>query len=83
MGGMTALLFAARDGHLQAARADEAGADVNQISPADKTSPLVMAVANGHFDMAKFFLDSGANPNAANDLGLTGFIRGDRRPVGS
>lgn len=72
MGGMTALLFAARDGHTQAARAlVEAGADVNQISPADKTSPLVMAVANGHFDIAKFLLDSGADPNAANDLGLT------------
>ncbi len=72
MGGMTALLFAARDGHTQAARAlIEAGADVNQISPADKTSPLVMAVANGHFDMARFFLDSGADPNAVNDLGLT------------
>jgi len=72
MGGMTALLFAARDGHMQAARAlIEAGADVNQISPADKTSPLVMAVANGHFDIAKFLLDSGSDPNAANDLGLT------------
>ena len=66
MGGMTALLFAARDGHIDAARAlIEAGADVNQVSPSDKTSPLVMAVANGHFDMARFFVDYGANPNLA------------------
>jgi ankyrin repeat protein len=72
MGGMTALLFAARDGHMDAARAlVDAGADVNQISPGDKTSPLVMAVANGHFDMAQFFLDYGADPNLASDLGLT------------
>jgi ankyrin repeat protein len=72
MGGMTALLFAAREGHLESARAlIEAGADVNQASPADKTTPIVMAAANGHFDLAKFFLDYGADPNLANDLGLT------------
>jgi len=72
MGGMTALLFAAREGHLESARAlIDAGADVNQASPADKTTPIVMAAANGHFDLAKFFLDYGADPNLANDLGLT------------
>ncbi len=72
IGGMTALLFAARDGHLEAARALlEAGADVNQQSPSDKSTPIVMAAANGHFDLAKFFLDYGADPNIPNDLGLT------------
>jgi ankyrin repeat protein len=72
MGGMTALLFAAREGHLEAARAlIEAGADVNQASPADQSTPIVMAAGNGHFDLAKFFLDYGADPNAANNLGLT------------
>jgi ankyrin repeat protein len=72
VGGMTALLFAARDGHLEAARAlIEAGADVNQASPGDGSTPIVMAAANGHFDLAKFFLDYGADPNLANNLGLT------------
>jgi len=72
IGGMTALLFAARDGHLDAARAlIEAGADVNQASAGDKSTPIVMAAANGHFDLTKFFLDYGADPNVANDLGLT------------
>src|SRR5262249_28787010 len=49
----------------------EAGANVNQVSPSDKTSPIVMAVANGHFDLAKFLLEYGADPNLASDLGLT------------
>ncbi len=72
VGGMTALLFAARDGHLEAARAlIEAGADVNQPSAGDGSTPIVMATANGHFDLAKFFLDYGADPNLANNIGLT------------
>ena len=72
VGGMTALLFAARDGHLEAARAlIDAGAGVNQQSPGDQSTPLVMAAANGHFDLARFFLDYGADPNLANNLGLT------------
>ncbi|MBZ5602567.1 MAG: ankyrin repeat domain-containing protein [Acidobacteriia bacterium] len=72
VGGMTALLFAARDGQMDAAKAlIEAGANVNQQSAGDKSTPIVMAAANGHFDLAKFFLDYGADPNLANDLGLT------------
>jgi ankyrin repeat protein len=70
-GGMTALLLAARDGKLAAARALlDAGADVNQSSAGDQSTPLVMAIINGHFDTAKFLLDRGANPNAANQDGL-------------
>ena len=72
MGGMTALLFAARDGQINAARALlEGGADINQVSASEKTSPLVMAVMNGHFDLAKFMIDWGADPNLLNDQGLT------------
>lgn len=72
MGGMTALLFAARDGQIDAARALlEGGADINQVSTSEKTSPLVMAITNGHLDLAKFLVDWGADPNLANDLGLT------------
>ena len=48
MGGMTALLYAAREGHMEAARAlVEGGADVNEVS-GDKFSPMVMAITNGH-----------------------------------
>ena len=71
MGGMTALLFAARDGQIDAARALlEGGADINQVSTSEKTSPLVMAIMNGHLDLAKVLVDWGADPNLANDLGL-------------
>jgi ankyrin repeat protein len=67
-GGMTALLFAARQGNTEAIRALlEKGADVNQLSEASKTSPLLIAVMNGHFDLAKELLDCGADPNLSND----------------
>ena len=72
MGGMTALLFAARDGQMDAARALlQGGADINQVSVSEKTSPLVLAVMNGHYDLAKFLVDWGADPNLQNEQGLT------------
>jgi ankyrin repeat protein len=72
MGGMTALLFAARDGQVDAARALlEGGADINQVSASEKTSPLVLSVMNGHFDLAKLLIDWGADPNLSNNQGLT------------
>jgi ankyrin repeat protein len=71
MGGQTALLYAARDGQLDAARAlVESGADVNQGNAEEKTTPLVMAIINGHLDVAKMLLDHNANPNLANIWGL-------------
>jgi ankyrin repeat protein len=71
MGGQTALLYAARDGQIDAARAlIEAGADVNQSNSEEKTTPLVMAIMNGHFDLGKMLLDHGADPNLANVWGL-------------
>jgi uncharacterized protein len=71
-GGVTALLLAARDGQLDAARAlIEAGADVNEPSAGDKTNPIVMAIINGHFEIAKLLLEHGADPNLANQDGLT------------
>src|SRR5690349_5698161 len=52
-GGMTALLYAAREGHMNAARAlVESGADVNMASASEHYSPLVMAIVNGHYDLA-------------------------------
>ena len=72
MGGMTALLFAARDGQMDAARAlIEAGADVNDAGGGEKMSPLVMAISNGHYDLGKYLLDHGADPNLASPTGLT------------
>ncbi len=71
MGGLTALHFAARDGQLNATRAlVEGGADVNQPSGADKSTPLIIAISSGHYELGKFLLDHGADPNRANDDGL-------------
>ena len=53
-GGLTPLLFAARQGYVEAAKLlVAAGADVNQVSAGDKTSPLLIAIINGHFDLAQ------------------------------
>lgn len=71
MGGMTALLFAARDGHLEAVRAlVESGTNIDQVAGGDGSSPMVIAIANGHYTLAKYLLDAGADPNVANIDGL-------------
>lgn len=70
-GGMTALLYAARDGRLDMARMLVAvGADVNQAE-ANKVTPLLIAIANDHLDVADFLLDNGAEVNAADNWGRT------------
>lgn len=69
-GGLTALLFAAREGHTETVKALlEAGADINQVSAGDKSSPLLLACINGHFDLAMELLERGANPNLVSDAG--------------
>ncbi len=71
-GGLTPLLFAVRQGYTDSVQAlITAGADVNQISAGDKTSPLLMAVINGQFDVAMYLLDKGANPKLASENGAT------------
>lgn len=70
MGGMTALLYAAREGQFASAKAlVEAGAKVNQVS-GDQYSPLVMAITNGHLDLAQYLVDHGADPNLVTIAGL-------------
>ena len=72
MGGMTALMFAARDGNVDAVRAlVEAGADIDQVSGSDASSPMVIAAANGHYTVTKLLLDLGADPRIANVDGVT------------
>src|SRR3954463_3390873 len=71
-GGLTPLLLAAREGHVDSVRALlAAGADVNQVSAGDHTSPLLIATINGHFDLAMFLLDKGADPKAASENNAT------------
>ena len=71
MGGMTALLHAARQGHGEAVEALlDAGTDIDQVS-ADGTTPIFIAALNGHFDLVLALLDGGADPNLANHAGGT------------
>jgi ankyrin repeat protein len=69
-GGLTALLFAVRDGSDECvARLLEAGAKVNHVSEGDHSSPLLMATINGRFDMAKVLLEKGADVKLQSDAG--------------
>lgn len=71
-GGMTALHFAARDGRLDAVRAlVKGGGDIEQLSESDHSSALITAICSGHYELALFLIDHGANVNGANDDGLT------------
>jgi len=70
-GGLTSLLYAARDGRPEEARLlVAAGADVNLADP-NGISPLLMAILNNHVDVARFLLDYGANIHAADFWGRT------------
>ena len=70
-GGMTPLLFAARQGFTEVANALlDAGVDVNQRKAGDKVSALLTATINGHFDVAKMLLDRGADPNLTAENGV-------------
>ena len=82
-GGLTALLHAARQGHLEAARALlDGGAPINQPGAGDATTPLLMAVINGQFDMAMLLIQRGANPNlAADGNGATPLWAADQHAV--
>jgi uncharacterized protein len=70
-GGMTPLLFAARDGSLEAARVViEAGANLNAADPNGMT-PLMMAITNGQIRVAQLLIDKGADVRAADWYGRT------------
>jgi len=41
------------------------------VSAGDKTSPMLIAAINGHFDLAQWLLEQGASPDAAAENGVT------------
>jgi uncharacterized protein len=70
-GGLTPLVFAAREGGLDAAKVLlDAGADVNQTTEYGWT-PLLVATNNRNYKLGAYLLEHGANPNAANKGGWT------------
>jgi ankyrin repeat protein len=70
-GELTALVYAARSGSIDAARVLlDGGADVNQTTRYG-WSPLLAATQNQNYRMAKFLVERGANVNLANKGGWT------------
>lgn len=64
-GGSTALLFTARSGDLESAKAlIAAGADVNDTQ-GDGRTVLIVAVHSGHGTLAQYLIEKGADVNAA------------------
>jgi uncharacterized protein len=62
-GGLTPLLYAAREGCLDCARTlIEAGARIDAYEP-DGVTPLIMAITNAHFDLAAYLIGKGADVN--------------------
>lgn len=61
IGGFTPLLYAAREGCVECAKAlIEGGADIN-LYTRDRETPLVLALENQHFDFAKYLISAGAD----------------------
>lgn len=83
-GGLTALLYAARDGCYDCVEAlIAAGADPNVPTP-EGVTPLMIALDNDNNDIAKLLLDHKANPGAWDWYGRTAlFIAVDRKVGGS
>jgi ankyrin repeat protein len=62
-GGLTALLYATREGCLECVQAlKEGGANLNQADP-EGVTPLITAIWNQHYDTAAYLIKAGANVN--------------------
>lgn len=70
-GGFTPLLYAAREGCVDCARAlIEAGADPDLADP-ERVTPLNMALLNLHFDVAAYMIEAGADVDKWDLFGRT------------
>jgi len=69
-GGLSALHYAARQGNIEAAELlVKGGADIDQPSGGDLSTPLLVATINGNYDLALMLLEHGADPNLVSDDG--------------
>src|SRR5947207_9068830 len=70
-GALTPLLYAARDGRLEAAKIlVDAKADL-ELANADGITPLLMAISNNQIPVARFLIDRGAKINVSDWYGRT------------
>lgn len=68
-GGMTPLLFAAREGRVAAMDVlIDSGADIDATTP-DGISGAVLALINGHYDAAAAIIEAGGDPNLVDVSG--------------
>ncbi|MEP6963137.1 MAG: ankyrin repeat domain-containing protein, partial [Acidobacteriota bacterium] len=83
VGGLTALLYAARNGCFECTESlIKAGADVNVPTP-EGVSPLMLAIDNGHNEVAKLLLENRANPEVWDWWGRRAlYIAVDRKAAG-
>jgi ankyrin repeat protein len=81
-GGLTALIFASRQGDLESAKLLlAAGADINQPSDYGWT-PLLTATQNRHYILGKYLMDRGADVNLANKSSWTNlYLATDNRNI--
>jgi ankyrin repeat protein len=71
-GGLGALHLAAREGHESTVAALlDGGVDIDQVSAGDRTTALLIASINGHFDLARQLVARGADVTLASDAGAT------------
>jgi uncharacterized protein len=71
LGSLSPLMFAARQGCLECAKIlVDAKAHVSALDP-DGISVTLLAIINGHYDVAAFLVDKGADVNAADRTGRT------------
>ena len=71
-GGLTPLHHAIRQGNRETVELLlDRGADINQQTAGDGTSPLLIAAVNGQFDLALMLIDRGADPNLASTANTT------------
>ncbi len=69
-GGFAALHYAARQGHRStAALLIDGGAELNQPTAGDQSTPVLVAVINGNYDLGRDLLERGADPNLLSDDG--------------
>ena len=69
-GNWTPLMFAAREGSLDAAKAlAEVGADLNLTDPESYTA-MVISIINGHYDTAAMLVEKGAKPELGDSSGM-------------
>lgn len=71
LGSLSPLMFAARQGCVECAKVlVGAKAQISAVDP-DGISVTLLAIINGHYDVADFLVNQGADPNLADRTGRT------------